>query len=100
MSVADELKKLQELRQSGAISEEEFDKAKAKLLNPSSPLGLDFLAGSGDIQQQTRFWAMLLHLSELRNFIVPLSGFVIPIAIWQLKKGGTPGHRCARQECC
>jgi hypothetical protein len=34
MGLADELKKLQELRDAGALSEEEFTKAKAALLSP------------------------------------------------------------------
>ena len=38
MNVADELQKLQQLHQSGAISDEEYAKAKANLLN-SPPQG-------------------------------------------------------------
>jgi len=33
MSIADELQKLQQLRQSGTINDEEFAKAKERLLN-------------------------------------------------------------------
>jgi uncharacterized Tic20 family protein len=84
MSLADELRKLQELRQTGAISEEEFAKAKAGLLNAPP-------ASSLDIEQQTRQWAMFLHLSQLANFIVPRSGIVLPIVIWQVKKTELPG---------
>ena len=91
MSVADELRKLQELRQSGAISDEEFATAKANLLNPPSPHGGGLFANQGDVEQQTRLWAMLLHLSQLANFAVPLSGFVLPIVIWQIKKTELPG---------
>ena len=32
-------------------------------------------------------WAMMLHLSQLLNFIVPFAGIIAPILIWQLKKG-------------
>lgn len=35
-------------------------------------------------------WAMVLHLSQLANYIVPLSGIVAPIVIWQLKKEEFP----------
>jgi uncharacterized protein len=92
MTVADELQKLEQLRQSGAISEEEFAKAKANLLagSPTGGLG-SFLGAGGDVEQQTRQWAMILHLSQLASFLVPLSGLVLPIVIWQIKKTDLPG---------
>jgi uncharacterized protein len=90
MNVADELEKLQQLHQSGGISDEEFAKAKARLLTtPTS--GLDSLFGSGSGEQQTRQWAMLLHISQLAGFIVPLGGLIVPILIWQMKKAELPG---------
>ena len=36
MSLADDLQKLEQLRSSGALSEEEFKQAKAKLISPPS----------------------------------------------------------------
>jgi uncharacterized protein len=89
MNVADELEKLQQLHQSGGISDEEYAKAKAKLLTQPA-LGLDSLFGT-TADQQTRQWAMLLHLSQLANAIVPSSGLIIPIVIWQVKKDDLPG---------
>jgi uncharacterized protein len=88
MSVADELRKLQELRQAGTISEEEFATAKAKLLN-APPAG-GFL-NSADIEQQTRQWAMILHLSQLAIIFGLVPGIVAPIVIWQIKKTELPG---------
>src|SRR5262249_11468845 len=41
-------------------------------------------------EQQTRQWAMFLHLSLLAGFVVPLAGLVLPIVIWQLKKTELP----------
>jgi hypothetical protein len=43
MSLADELQKLEQLRSSGALSEEEFHEAKTKLLSPA-PEQRGFLA--------------------------------------------------------
>jgi len=88
MNVADELEKLQQLHQSGGISDEEFAKAKAKLLTTPTT-GLDSLFGGGDAEQQTRQWAMFLHLSQLLNFT--LLGLVLPIVIWQVQKAKLPG---------
>lgn len=91
MNVADELQKLQQLRESGAISDEEFAQAKAKLLTTPAT-GLDGLFGtSKDVEQQTRLWAMLLHISLLAGFVIPVAGLIVPILIWQLKKADLPG---------
>ena len=35
-------------------------------------------------------WAMILHISFLAGFIVPIAGLVAPILIWQLKKNDFP----------
>ncbi len=91
MNVADELEKLQRLHESGGISDEEFAKAKAKLLT-SPGGGLDSLfGGGGDVEQQTRQWAMILHISQLAGYIIPLAGLIVPILIWQMKKADLPG---------
>jgi uncharacterized Tic20 family protein len=41
--------------------------------------------------QETRMWAMILHLSLFAGYIVPLAGLVAPIVIWQVKKAALPG---------
>lgn len=40
--------------------------------------------------REARLWAMILHLSVLAGFVVPLAGLIAPIVIWQLKKGDLP----------
>lgn len=40
--------------------------------------------------QQANQWAMLLHLSLLGGYIVPMLGLIAPILIWQLKKDQYP----------
>lgn len=40
--------------------------------------------------KETRQWAMFLHLSQLAGFVVPVAGLIVPILIWQLKKGEMP----------
>jgi uncharacterized Tic20 family protein len=42
-------------------------------------------------EQQTRTWGMILHLSQLLNFVIPVGGVIVPIVIWQLKKNDLPG---------
>jgi uncharacterized protein len=90
MNMSDELQKLQQLRESGALSDDEYAQAKAKLLSPESSSG-SAAAGVVDVEGQTRLWAMLLHLSLLAGFAVPLGGLIVPIVIWQIKKKELPG---------
>jgi uncharacterized protein len=90
MNIADELQKLQELRFSGAISEDEFAKAKAKLLNAPPPGASSDPITPADADRQTRQWAMFLHLSQLAGIAVPLAGLIVPILIWQIKKTDLP----------
>ena len=97
MSIADELQKLQQLRQSGTINDEEFAKAKERLLNgqaaepPFASIPPAGPASAPDLEQQTRQWALCLHLSVLAGLLVPIAGVVVPILIWQLKKAELPG---------
>lgn len=101
MTITDELQKLQQLYESGAISEAEYASAKAKILNPPSwnPLSSDSSSLTPEAaEQQTRQWAMLLHLSQLLGYtVIPFAGLVAPIIIWQVMKEKHPGldeHGC------
>jgi uncharacterized Tic20 family protein len=95
MSVAQELEKLQQLHQSGALSDQEYAKAKQNVLDggvasvteavPAAPA-----ADPAKIEQETRTWGLLLHLSLLAGYVTAGLGFVAPIVIWQLKKNELP----------
>ncbi len=95
MSIADELQKLQQLRQSGAISDDEFAAAKARLLSGAAevrPAPREAIPVDPEAQErETRQWALVLHLSVLAGHVAPLAGFVVPVLIWQLKKAELPG---------
>src|SRR4051794_824783 len=95
MSLADEIERLQRLQASGAISAEEFAQAKARLLSGEEQPDtfgnkLDRLIPT-DLEGQTDLWAMFLHMSILAGYVVPIAGFVLPVLIWQVKKGELPG---------
>jgi len=87
MDIPDQLRNLQDLHEAGALSDEEFARAKAAVLarsaSPARPPASE--------EQQTRQWALLLHLSLLAGFLIPFAGLIIPILIWQLKKDDLPG---------
>lgn len=78
MDKYDELRKLEELRAQGAISEEEFQQEKHRILNPGS-YGNDG-RGLGGIQKDT--YIVLMHLSQFAGFLVPGLGFILPIVLW------------------
>lgn len=42
------------------------------------------------MDQETRQWAMILHLSVFASYVVPLAGIIAPVVIWQLKKEQLP----------
>ena len=96
MTIATEIQRLHELHQSGALSADEFAQAKARLLAGSPREGVvidavdDRLSDPSYLREQTKLWAMLLHLSCLAGYAVPLGGFVVPIVIWQFKKQDLP----------
>jgi uncharacterized Tic20 family protein len=91
MNIAEEISKLQELRDKGALSEEEFVKAKAAIINPpAAPAG--FASGPMTPERQAeqeRLWAMLMHFSLLLSYA--FIGLVLAIVIWQVKKKELPG---------
>ncbi len=89
MDEQDELRSLQELYESGGMSEAEFQQKKAALMY-TPPAGIAGPAYTG-MDQQTRQWAMILHLSQFAGYVVPLAGLVAPIVIWQVKKNELPG---------
>lgn len=51
---------------------------------------LSQVKGVSKLINDSKTWAMFLHLSQLANFLVPVAGIVVPILIWQLKKNEMP----------
>jgi len=93
MTMADELLKLQQLRESGALTEEEFRREKEKLMSEND-LGQQTsrcAAGKKDIVKEARQWAMFIHLSQFASYVFPLVGIILPVLLWQLKKDELPG---------
>jgi uncharacterized protein len=82
MSIADEIGKLNELRQSEAITELEYEKAKEAILAENHP-GFD---AADYIETDVNQWGMFIHLSQFCGYLVPLAGLIVPIMLWQMKK--------------
>jgi uncharacterized protein len=90
MSLADELQKFQQLRESGAITEEEFQRNKARLLAEAEAREAPPRTVA-DPEREARQWAFFLHLSQYAHVMVPLGGIILPVVLWQLKKDEFPG---------
>lgn len=90
MSVADEIERLDALRQKGAISEEEYQRAKTALLDPPQPAGERLSRAVNAVADNENVWAMFLHFSQFCGYLVPLAGLIVPIVLWQVKKAESP----------
>jgi len=86
MGIADEIEKLNNLKQSGAITEEEFQKAKTSLLKQNESIGEKFKYVAGDLSSNENTWSMFMHFSLLCGFLIPFAGLIVPIVMWQVKK--------------
>jgi uncharacterized Tic20 family protein len=86
MSLADDIAKLNELKQSGAISEQEYEEAKASLLAKNRPTGQKFKETVNGLSSDVNMWGMFIHLSQFCGYIIPLAGLIVPIVLWQIKK--------------
>jgi uncharacterized Tic20 family protein len=83
----EDLKILDELREKGSITEEEFQREKAKILNEqynSADSERAFQKPLFDLDENT--YLMLMHLSQLAGLVVPLIGFILPVVLWLTNK--------------
>ena len=90
MSMADEIEKLNQLRQSGAITEEEYQTSKSALLREQQTPESKPNQMTVSTQMDEKTWTILLHLSQFCGFLIPLAGLVVPIVLWQIKKKESP----------
>ena len=86
MSNIDEINKLHELKDKGALIDSEFEKMKRDLIEngKTPPFSTQFENATKDIKEND--WAMFMHLSQLAGFIIPGLGFLAPIVMWLMKK--------------
>lgn len=88
----EEIRRLQELRSQGMLTDEEFARAKAQLLNQvgsASPQTAPVAGMAGGGNRPTRAprdIAVWIHVSAMAGWILPLAGFVAPIVLWQTNR--------------
>lgn len=74
------IEKLEELRKKGLITEEEFQQAKTKALGSQPPAVKD------PTSMDSPSYAMLMHLTQFTSFLVPFFGWIVPLALWMVRK--------------
>jgi len=117
MSVAEELAKLKKMLDDGTITEEQYERARAKLLdeaeNPAKEEDApderrrrprrrrrredddyryedEYEPSPRERRKKARDWCMFLHLSLFAGHTVPMGGIIVPIIIWQTQKDEMP----------
>jgi uncharacterized Tic20 family protein len=86
MNLVDELAKLDSLHQSGALTDAEYQDAKAALLAKHQPASKKFKDASDVIVGNADNWGMFIHLSQYLGYLIPVLGLAVPIVLWQMKR--------------
>ncbi|PUA27946.1 MAG: hypothetical protein B0W54_15670 [Cellvibrio sp. 79] len=87
----DQIEKLNDLKEKGLITEEEYQQAKERILG-SQAKAQSTAPGSAPIQPHTVMqtnnydYAMVLHLTQFCSWVVPFLGIIVPLIMWQSKK--------------
>lgn len=84
MGLCEEIERLHELHERGALSDDEYTVAKAAVIRNESPEVARVT--EKDVEQ----WAVMLHLSQLLTYCLPPIGLIAPFVIWQYKKNEMP----------
>lgn len=80
----DQIEKLNDLKQKGMISEEEYQQAKARILGAQPQQAT--LQPHTIVQTNNYDYALILHLSQFCSWLIPFLGLVVPLIMWQSKK--------------
>ena len=90
MSTADEIEKLNALREQGAISESEYAELKASAIAGTKPMGTKVQGVLDEVSTDAKFWGMLIHLTQFCGYAIPIAGWIVPIILWLVKKDASP----------
>ena len=79
------LKILDDLRTKGSITEEEFQREKAKILaDENDDYSGTFTKPLFGMTEKT--YLMIMHLSQFASWLIPFVGIIIPILMWTTNK--------------
>lgn len=88
----DQIEKLNDLKQKGLITEEEFQQAKERILGAQTNANAQANAYTQPhtvLQTNNYDFAMILHLSQFCSWLFPFLGIIVPLIMWQSKKDDT-----------
>ena len=86
----EDLKILAELREKGVLTEEEYQREKAKILNEERKSDTSGSFGKPLFGLDEKTYLTLMHVSQLAGFLAPLIGFIIPLILWIANKDVNP----------
>lgn len=75
-----QIEKLNELKEKGMISEEEYQQAKARILGGATQVQ-PATTGMGN-----RDYSLVMHLTQFCSWLFPFVGILVPLVMWQTKK--------------
>ena len=79
-----DLKTLDDLRRSGAISEEEYQKEKQRFFNRSE--NTQTTNSNPLLGMSENSYIALMHISQFAGIILPGLGFILPVVLWAMNK--------------
>lgn len=83
----DQIEKLNDLKQKGLITEEEYQQAKERILGGQTKVQSDATVQPQTIMHTNNYdYAMVLHLTQFCSWIFPFLGIIVPLIMWQSKK--------------
>lgn len=86
----EELERLHQLKEKGAITEEEFQEAKERIFTKKDDSSFDIPTINLDKVESQKSYVTFLHLSVLLGSFVPWLGYVVPFVMWYSKKDSIP----------
>lgn len=80
----DQIEKLNDLKQKGLISEEEYQQAKERILGAQTQSAAQ--PQTIVVQTNNYDYALILHLTQFCSWLFPFLGLIVPLIMWQSKK--------------
>ncbi len=82
----EKLRVLNELKDEGAISEDEYNRQREKLANESELSSKSEFDDLRKLTEDEKTYAFFMHLSQFTTFILPIIGLFAPILMWIMKR--------------
>lgn len=82
MDKYENLRVLEELREKGSITEEEYQQEKERILNSPYQGNNNYNRNPNPLGMEINTYLMLMHLSQFAGFLFPGLGFAAPIVLW------------------